>query len=113
MIKQRHVTFESQSSNSLATYDLQRLFKGCNLRLARGSSLLEGLSLVEALWHQLVIVAVCCQELVLSSLEILGVFLHLRLCCSFVRSVHFNFSRLHGFVLLAFGHELIVCLLSR
>merc|ERR1719321_341386 len=94
-----------------SSQDLERLFERCNLGLAGCCPLLEALALINALWNKLLIVAICCQEFILSALQVFGVFLQLCLSCCFVSFVHLDLLQLRGLCLFGLDHELIICLL--
>merc|ERR550537_145416 len=112
---ERNVLLDSGSPytmlNVSSSKDLERLFERGDLGLAGCCPLFEGLALINALWNKLLIVAICCQEFILSALQVFGVFLQLCLSCCLVSFVHLNLLQLCGLCLLGLNHKLIICLL--
>merc|ERR1719499_117089 len=95
-----------------ATQDLECLLQGVNLRLPCRYALIPRHAPINALRHQSVVVALCSQKLILSSLEIRGLFLDLRFGCCPISFVHLSFPQLSGPASLAVHHKSFVCLCS-
>merc|ERR1719217_352357 len=96
----------------LAAEDLECLLERSDLRLARLCPLFEGLTLINALWHQLLVVLICSNQLILCALQVLCVLLELGLCCCLVSIVHLNLLLLCCLCPLGIHHEVIISLLG-
>mmetsp|Transcript_7538 Transcript_7538/g.21083 ORF Transcript_7538/g.21083 Transcript_7538/m.21083 type:complete len:383 (+) Transcript_7538:80-1228(+) len=93
-----------------ALEELQGLLQRVDLGLAGARALLEGLALVDALRHELLVVAVCSQQLILCGLRVRGVSLQLGLRRDLVGLIHLSLLQLHRFVLVGLDHEALISL---